>query len=422
MYRTEADMRETAAAPDIVDEIAKIVASPVAIARMPALDARVATSIADIDRDDWDQCFPGEPEAYDYLLTVEQAGIAGFDFCYATVYEGGYLVAAMPGFITRYALDTTLEPGRIRDAIAKLRRIWPGFLTLPLACLGSPCTETGNVGFHPSVGKPRQEALFETLLKCFEAFAKSRQCVLGALKDVAQPVAPGMERVIQAHGYAPLGGMPTAWLPIDFPDMETYFARLSSGTRKDMRRKLRARDKVRVEYRTELGDYLPRVMELYHDTRNRSEWQFEELTPAYFEGILKSMPGRSFCTMYFVGDDLLAANLLVHSEHTLIDKFFCMDETAGRPYNLYYLSWFENIGYCLKHGMTRYQSGQAYYTNKVRLGSRLTPNEMYFRHRNPVLQRLLRAVSPFFAADEAAGADKAEVHAGDATSGEVKPA
>lgn len=99
---------------------------------------------------------------------------------------------------------------------------------------------------------------------------------------------------------------------------------------------------------------------------------------------------------------------MVHNDHTLIDKFFCMDETAGRPYNLYYLSWFENIGYCLKNGLKRYQSGQAYYTNKVRLGSRLTPNEMYFRHRNPVVQRLLRLVAPYFAADEASGVQLSE--------------
>lgn len=373
-----------------------------------SLDTRIATSIADIDRDEWDQCFPGEPEAYDYLLTVETAGISGFEWCYATVYEGGHLVAAMPAFITRYALDTTLEAGRVRAVIGRLRRIFPRFLTLPLACLGSPCTETGNLGFHASVRPDRHEMLFEAMLSGFEDYARKRKCVLGALKDIPQPVEAGIDRVIKDHGYAPLGGMPTAWLAIDFNDMDSYFARLSSSTRKDMRRKLRAREKVRVEYHTQFGDHLPRIMQLYNETRTRSEWQFEELTPAYFEGILKTMPGRSFCTLYFVGDELLAANLMVHNDHTLIDKFFCMDETAGRPYNLYYLSWFENIGYCLKNGLTRYQSGQAYYTNKVRLGSRLTPNEMYFRHRNPVVQRLLRMVAPYFAADEASGVQLGE--------------
>ena len=59
-----------------------------------------------------------------------------------------------------------------------------------------------------------------------------------------------------------------------------------------------------------------------------------------------------------------------------------------------------NLDYCLDHGISRYQSGQAQYQNKLRLGSKLTANAMYFRHRNPLLQRLLRLVSPLFSTDE----------------------
>jgi predicted N-acyltransferase len=189
-------------------------------------------------------------------------------------------------------------------------------------------------------------------------------------------------------------------MDIRFGTIEAYFATLSTATRKDMRRKLRSRQEVRVEYRTEFGDLLPRVMQLYRETRERSGLQFEELTPAYFEGVLKGMPGRSFCAMYFVGDELLAANLLIHDEDRLVDKFFCMDGQKGRTYNLYYLSWFANIEYCLSHRMGRYQSGQAYYRNKVRLGSCLTANAMYFRHSNSLLQFILKTVSPLFAADD----------------------
>jgi len=87
---------------------------------------------------------------------------------------------------------------------------------------------------------------------------------------------------------------------------------------------------------------------------------------------------------------LLAANLLIHDRQTLIDKFFCMNGKLGREYHLYFLSWFTNIRYCLERGFTRYQSGQAYYENKLRLGSRLTRNTIYFKHRNVLAQGLLR--------------------------------
>ncbi|QKK33361.1 GNAT family N-acetyltransferase (plasmid) [Rhizobium indicum] len=377
------------------------VQTPQAVASSDIISgAAIVRSIRMLGREAWNACFPDEIETYDYLLVVEEAGIEGFDWRYVVVRECGEIVAAMPAFLCRYALETTLEAGRIRRAVEKIRSTFNGFLTLRLACLGSPCTETGAIGFHPKIAQSRRPALLAQLLEAFEAHAQAERCSLMALKDLPQPIPSRTEPVLSSSGYAEIGGMPTAWLDIDFGTIDEYFASLSPGTRKDMRRKLRGREKVRVEYRAEFGDLLPRVMQLYLETRQRSEWQFEELTPAYFDGILKSMPGHSFCAMYFVDDELLAANLLVHDENRLIDKFFCMDAEKGRRYNLYYLSWFNNLEYCLRHGIGRYQSGQAYYRNKVRLGSHLTANAIYFRHRNPVLQFILKKTSPLLTADD----------------------
>ncbi|TCL71788.1 GNAT family N-acetyltransferase [Rhizobium sp. BK251] len=365
------------------------------------LETHVADSIRSIGRDAWNACFPDQVEDYDCLLAIEEAGIAGFEWRYVTVTENGRICAAMPAFLCRYALDTTMDEGMPRRLVRRIRKAFPRFFSLRLACLGSPCTETGAVGFHPEVPATRRAALFSELLTAFERHAEAESCTLVGLKDIDEPTAIKLAAPLEKHGYAAVGGLPTAWLDIDFDSIDSYLARLSPGTRKDMRRKLKSAQLVRVEIRSDIGDWLPRIMALYHDTRNRSELQFEELTPGYFAGLLERMPGRSFCMLYFVGDRLLAANLVVHNGHTFVDKFFCMDGEAGRPYNLYFLSWFTNLAYCLDHGMNRYLSGQAHYENKVRLGSKLTPNLMFFRHRNPLVQMLLRRVSGFFSVDEA---------------------
>ena len=122
------------------------------------------------------------------------------------------------------------------------------------------------------------------------------------------------------------------------------------------------------------------------------------LTPAFFTGVLERMGEGAFCTLYYAGDELLAANLLLQDDEVLLDKFFCMT-AQGRAYNLYFLSWFTNVRWCVEHGLARYQSGQAAYANKLRLGSRLTRTTMYVRHRNPVLNGVLHWVAPLFAAD-----------------------
>jgi predicted N-acyltransferase len=364
---------------------------------------RILTSIRDVGKQAWDTCFKGEVEAYDYLLAVEEAGIEGFTWRYVTIVENGLTIAAMPAFVTDYRLETTLEEGRLRRLIQLARRYFPSLLILKLACLGSPCTETGMPGFHPSVPPERKSDLMTQILTGIERYADSLGCSLRGAKDVPQNCALAFERVFEAQGFAALPGLPTAWLDVDFASTESYLERLSAATRKDMRRKMKAFDRIRIETRTDFAELLPRVMALYNDTRNRSEWQFEALTAEYFAGILKHMPEKSFCTLYYAGEKLLAANLLVHDDYTLIDKFFCMDGEEGRNYNLYFLSWFTNLRYCLTHRLGRYQSGQAYYENKLRLGSRLTANTMYFKHRNRGIQWLLRMMSPLFAVDETEG-------------------
>lgn len=363
--------------------------------------AEVHFSIRAIGRDAWNACFQGQVEDYDCLLAIEEAGLDGFEWRYITVTEDGRVSAAMPAFLCLYALDTTLEEGFLRRSVRSVQRRFPNFLKLRLACLGSPCTETGTIGFRAGVSDERRSLLLGELLSFFEQLAATENCALVGLKDIPEQASAEFGDLFAARGYASIGGLPTAWLDIDFKTIDEYLAKLSSGTRKDMRRKLKSFEQVRVEIRTDFGEFLPEVMALYHDTRNRSEWQFEELTPAYFQGVLSRMRGRSFCAFYFVEDKLLAANLIVHDEHVAIDKFFCMEGERGRPYNLYFLSWFTNLRYCLEHGLSRYQSGQAYYENKVRLGSKLTANAMYFRHRNPFFQKLLRLVSPLFSTDEA---------------------
>jgi predicted N-acyltransferase len=375
----------------------------VAVNRTDRYTATVAHSIRELGRDAWNACFPQEVETYDYLEAVESAGIEGFSWRYVVVYDGPDVIAAMPAFLCTYGLETTLPAGVLHAAIGRVRKLFPGFLKLRLACLGSPCTETGTVGFSSRVPTGGREELLRRLLRAFHDHAMSQRCSLTALKDIPQPLDPVVDRMLKAQGYSMAGGMATAHLDIDFDSVDAYLAGLSSGTRKDMRRKLRMREHVRVEYRRELDGVLERVAALYRQTRERSEWQFEELTPDYFQGVLAKMKGRSFCALYFVGDELLAANLLIHDGYTLVDKFFCMDADRGRPFNLYYLSWFTNIEYCLRHGLQRYQSGQAYYANKVRLGSKLTSNVMLFRHRNRAVQSILQLAAPLLSPGEEGG-------------------
>ncbi|MDB5476133.1 MAG: family N-acetyltransferase [Phenylobacterium sp.] len=361
-------------------------------------EARVVRSIGEIGREAWDACFPGALEGYDYLAAVEAAGLAGFDWRYAVAEEGGRIVAAAPGFFTDYSLDTTLT-ALGRRLVAATRRLAPRAFTVRMACLGSPCTEDVGLGFAADLPVARRAAVLTALLEAFETAAAQAGCWLMAIKD-----APERDRAVwadatRASGYQRTAGMPSAELAIDFADLDGYFASLSHATRKDMRRKLKALCDLRIEVVDDLAGLEPRILDLYRQTRERSDLQFEDLTAAYFTGVLTQMRGRALCVVYWAGDELIGFNLLLQDGTTLLDKFFCMESLRGPALNLYFVSWFTNVRLCLERGLSRYQSGQAAYENKLRLGSRLIGADMYFRHRRPLVNRALQWAAPLLADD-----------------------
>lgn len=359
------------------------------------IGVELSDTITAFGRAEWQSLFPHELENYDYLCAIEAAGLDGFRWRYVGARADGKLIAAAPGFLSEYALDTTLT-GTGKQIVAGIRRLAPQALTLRLGCLGSPCTETALAGFAAELDVAERKRAIGALLRSFDADARAHGCGLLAVKDVPETTQALWRGALAEQGYRPTPGLAVASLEIVWESVSEYLASLSPATRKDMRRKLRARSEIRVERRRNIDDVLDRVLALYADTRARAEMQFEELTPAYFRGVLETTPGAA-CTLYYAGDTLLAANLTLEDDDTLLDKFFCMQADAGRAHNLYFLSWFENVAYCIAKNLKRYQSGQAAYANKLRLGSRLCATEMYFRHRNPLISFALQSAAPLFA-------------------------
>jgi predicted N-acyltransferase len=354
----------------------------------------VAGRIADFDRDDWDRCFPVELEGWDYHSAVDGAAIPGFEWLYAAVLDDGRIVAAAPAFITAYRLDTTAQ-GSLKRVTDWLARRWPLLLSLPMLCVGSPVTETAQIGFAPDVAEAEKPALVSALIAELTAIAAARGIGLIGVKDARHADLALWRAALPA--FQRMAGLPTAVLSLPFASLDTYLGSLSAATRKDMRRKLKSAPDIRIERRTSgdgrgLDDVIGPIMALYEHTVARSELEFERLPAAYFTRVLESMPERSHCVLYWHGDDLLAFNLVLESPDRLIDKFIGSDARA-RDHNLYFLSWIENVRHCIARGIPVYQSGQAGYAAKLRLGSQLQLNWNFFRHRNPMLNAVLGIVA-----------------------------
>lgn len=348
----------------------------------------VHASINAFDTAGWNRLFPGELEDHAYLRAVENAGLAGFRYLYFAVRDADRLVAAVPAFITDYRLDTTME-GVPRRVAAALGKVFPRLVRMPMLSLGSPVTERCRPGFAPESSNRERGAYLAAVLARMETIAGAEHLALLAIKDAAR-AEPLWQQVCPAHGLRPLPGLPGAVLDVRWPDLDGYFAALGPSTRKDLRRKRRAGAALAIEWRSDLAGIADDVQRLYRQTLAHAEFAFEELTPAYFANVLRELAGRAACVTYREDGRLVAFNLVLYDGGRLLDKFLGMDYAAMERYNLYHVSWLENVRFCIAHGIRVYEAGQGLHREKLRLGCTLRQNALWYRHRNPLVDGVFR--------------------------------
>jgi predicted N-acyltransferase len=248
--------------------------------------------------------------------------------------------------------------------------------------LGSPVSEICHLGFAPVTPADEQQRLLEAILAKAESFARENRVRMIAVKDAAAAQDALWTTAAKAHGLRRQPGLPTAFMDVRFASIDEYLAALSRATRKDIRRKLKDATGLRVEWRPDIDGIEEQVMALYKSTHANAEFNFEELTPAYFSGVLRELGDRASCATYWLGEKLVAFNLVLHDGKRLLDKFLGMDYAVAREYNLYFYTWIENVRRCIDLNLGIYQSGQGLHVLKRRLGSRLSANWLWYRHRN----------------------------------------
>jgi len=225
------------------------------------------------------------------------------------------------------------------------------------------------------------------------------------LDECSNRHAATLAQALVREGFVLVAGQALAWIPIDFASSDEFLERLSRGARRDVRRKLRAREHLAVTT-VSTGDpaladeALRRALHrLYRNVYAQSDMHFDFLTPAFFDAVLQdaSLEGRVF--LYRHCGRLVGFNLCFVMGSTLVDKYVGFDYPAARELNLYAISWMENIEYALAHGLSRFIAGCADPAVKAHLGARFTLTRHAVYVRNAVLRTVLQRCSSWFEGD-----------------------
>ncbi|WP_300615354.1 peptidogalycan biosysnthesis protein [Dokdonella sp.] len=316
------------------------------------------------------------------------------------------LPSGTPAFVARFDLLTTADD-ELRRRVSRLPLFrWWSRLLRPRTCfVGTTVSEYALLPRGADAGALVREWRTAPAARQPFLIVKDLPQESPLLDQASNAAARDVARACEREGFVLLEGQALAWVPIDFESTDDYLARLSSGRRKDIRRKLRARAELEIA-EIPTGDacfaeaavreeFYARYLEVYA----QSEIHFDRLTREFFDAVLQDASSGGIVVTYRHRGELIGWNLCFVVGDALVDKYVGFRYPAAREHNLYFVSWMHNLDIALRHDLCCYVAGWTDPEIKSYLGARFTFTRHAVRPRSRLLRALLQRIAGRFESD-----------------------
>jgi hypothetical protein len=338
----------------------------------------------------WQECFPPPLEGRFWYQTLEACGLEDqFRFQYAVLSTGGRPVGIAPCFLHDVPMALVAPPAAawLLNGLAKL---FPRAGYQRTFFVGSPCADEGTIGLVAGV---KLADVIGELVDAIEARAGELRATMIVFKDFPETELAALAK---APGFCATLSYPGTVVPLPVPDKEAYYRALAHKQRHNLLKKLRqSRGTLTLETRTvkrPSDAELAEIFGLFRQTYERGKTKFERLGPCFFEAVRED-PAASFILQRAApGGALVAFMLVFRLGHRVINKFIGLDYHQDRRSYLYFRLFDAALDFAYAAGAGEIQSGQTGYSAKLDLGHRLVPLFNVFRHRNPLVHSIFRAV------------------------------
>ncbi|MBX9723111.1 MAG: GNAT family N-acetyltransferase [Candidatus Obscuribacterales bacterium] len=312
-----------------------------------------------------------------------------------------------PAFRADFDLLTTLEDdaAKIRTWLHKFPFL-KCFHTFSTIFVGTTATEYSNYANRDD---------FLGIISALKREMVSRNSQFVIVKDIPQqsPLLSDEEnrkaemllRQCVEQGFQSVDGQALAYVPIDFKSVDEFLMRMSKSRRKEFRKKLKDSAHVQVS-ELSCGDkeffeqsFLDLLYQMYEHVYEQSEVHFDVLTKGFFKDLLQSKTGGGKVFCYKVDGRLIGYNICFVHNKTLVDKYVGFIYPDARNANLYFLSWFYNLEYAIKNGLSTYIAGWTDPAVKASLGAKFTLTRHAVFIRNPILRAFLASIKNVFESD-----------------------
>ena len=360
---------------------------------MEPVEIEFADRAADIDERLWSECFRPPLEGRFWYQALDESRLEDqFTFRYALIRSGGLPVGVAPCFLHDVPISL-VAPAPVAFVLRRLSGVFPRIAHQRTLFVGSPCSDEGTVGLVPGV---TLAGVMGALGPAIRAEARRRRASMIVFKDFPRSDLPALSGCGGAAGFFPTVSYPGTVVALPGPDKEAYYRSLTHNQRHNLLKKLRrsrqcqALETSVVERPSERE--LSEIFELFRQTYEKGRTKFERLDLRFFRSISAREPAAFILQRDPASGALLAFMLVFRLGNRVINKFIGLD--YSRPTETYgYFRLFDAaLDFAYAHGASELQSGQTGYRAKLDLGHRLVPLFNVFRHENPVIHALFRAI------------------------------
>jgi len=199
---------------------------------------------------------------------------------------------------------------------------------------------------------------------------------------------------LEASGHVKAASLPGTRLPVEWNSFEGYVGEMRKIYRRAVRDDQAKGAGLSIRIEEDFADLADEVFALYWQVLERAQSNFETLTPAFFREFAACKDSRLVTARLKETGQLVGVELLLVGDSMVQDLYTGVDYRYNEEFNVYFNLVYPAIELACESGFGFVSTGQTSYKFKSRLGIEPFRLSVYLKHRNPVINAILRRIHP----------------------------
>jgi len=358
----------------VVDSISFQNSPTYEIHRLGSFTAHVFNCIRDVPRDEWDELALQRSLTFAHAFweVVENSRLNDFSYRHAMIYAQDGTLAAITSFYTVTTDTAIFARGRLRTVLARIRRVWPGFLMLRMLECGTPVT-INSPSYVIADGQP-VESVITALDTLFQRYARRDRTILIVVRDF-ESNSLAHQTIFTRLRYTLLRSLPNTYLAIPWRHGQDYLNALKSYYRsKQLKHVKRVEAQgIRCEPCADFASLSETLCEQWLVVHHGADEAAREvLTPEFYRGLAHACGGKAQVLLFYQGDTLVGHTLMLRDGAKMRWLYFGRANAVND--SLYIYAMHHVIQAAIRSGAPLLELGLTTYPVKLDLGA--SPVEM----------------------------------------------